>query len=87
MTRAEKWSGKLFDPEAIKVYMPEESVAKTGVYEDQVATFKADTLDELAKKLGITDVTAFKKTVERYNALAAEGKDDWAAISTTRRSL
>ena len=76
MTRAEKWPGKLFDPEAIKVYMPEESVAKTGVYEDQVATFKADTLDELAKKLGITDVTAFKKTVERYNALAAEGKDE-----------
>lgn len=76
MTQAEKWPGKLFDPEAIKVYMPEESVAKTGVYEDQVATFKADTLDELAKKLGITDAAAFKKTVERYNALAAEGKDE-----------
>ena len=76
MTQAEKWPGKLFDPEALKAYMPEESGEKKGVYEDQVATFKADTLDELAKKLGITDAAAFKKSVERYNALAAEGKDE-----------
>ncbi len=70
MTQAEKWPGKLFDPDALKAYMPEESGEKKGVYEDQVATFKADTLDELAKKLGITDAAAFKKSVERYNALA-----------------
>ena len=76
MTQAEKWPGKLFDPDALKAYMPEESGEKKGVYEDQVATFKADTLDELAKKLGITDAAAFKKSVERYNALAAEGKDE-----------
>lgn len=76
MTQAEKWPGKLFDPEALKAYMPEESGEKKGVYEDQVATFKADTLDELATKLGITDAAAFKKSVERYNALAAEGKDE-----------
>lgn len=75
-TQAEKWPGKLFDPDALKAYTPEESGEKKGVYEDQVATFKADTLDELAKKLGITDAAAFKKSVERYNALAAEGKDE-----------
>ena len=76
MTQAESWPGKLFDPDALKAYMPEESGEKKGVYEDQVATFKADTLDELATKLGITDAAAFKKSVERYNALAAEGKDE-----------
>ena len=76
MTQAEAWPGKLFDPDALKAYMPEESGEKKGVYEDQVATFKADTLDELATKLGITDAAAFKKSVERYNALAAEGKDE-----------
>ena len=76
MTQAEAWPGKLFDPDALKTYMPEESGEKKGVYEDQVATFKADTLDELATKLGITDAAAFKKSVERYNALAAEGKDE-----------
>lgn len=75
-TQAASWPGKLFDPDALKAYMPEESGEKKGVYEDQVATFKADTLDELAKKLGITDAAAFKKSVERYNALAAEGKDE-----------
>ncbi len=76
MDKSASWPGKLYDPEAIKVYMPEESVEKKGVFEDQVATFKADTLDELAKKLGITDTAAFKKTVDRYNTLAAEGKDE-----------
>ena len=76
MTQAASWPGKLFDPDALKAYMPEESGEKKGVYEDQVATFKADTLDELATKLGITDAAAFKKSVERYNALAAEGKDE-----------
>lgn len=75
-TQAASWPGKLFDPDALKAYMPEESGEKKGVYEDQVATFKADTLDELATKLGITDAAAFKKSVERYNALAAEGKDE-----------
>lgn len=76
MTQAASWPGKLFDPDALKAYMPEESGEKKGVYEDQVATFKADTLDELATKLGITDAAAFKKSIERYNALAAEGKDE-----------
>ena len=73
---AASWPGKLFDQEAIKAYMPEEPGEKKGVYEGQIATFKADTLDELAKKLGITDAAAFKKAVERYNELVAKGVDD-----------
>lgn len=32
MTAAAEWPGKLFDPEAIKVYMPEEDGEKTGVF-------------------------------------------------------
>ena len=75
MTAAAEWPGKLFDPEAIKVYMPEEDVEKVGVFEDQIGTFKADTLEELATKLGITDTAAFVKSVERYNECVAAGKD------------
>ena len=76
MTQAEKWPGKLFDPEAIKVYMPEESGEKKGVYPDLAATFKADTIEELGKKLGLTDVDAFVKTVARYNELVDAGVDE-----------
>ena len=76
LTQAAEWGGKLLDPEALKAYMPEEDGEKTGVYKDQIATFKADTLDELAKKLEIADVAAFKKSVERYNELAAKGADE-----------
>ena len=75
MTAAAEWPGKLFDPEAIKVYMPEEDVEKVGVFEDQIGTYKADTLEELAGKLGITDTAAFAKSVERYNECVAAGKD------------
>ncbi len=75
MTAAAEWPGKLFDPEAIKVYMPEEDVEKVGVFEDQIGTYKADTLEELAEKLGITDAAAFVETVKRYNESVAAGKD------------
>ena len=75
MTAAAQWPGKLFDPEAIKVYMPEEDVEKVGVFEDQIGTYKADTLEELAEKLGITDTAAFVETVKRYNESVAAGKD------------
>jgi len=36
---------------------------------------RADSLDELAGKLGITDVDALTATVKRYNELCAGGKD------------
>lgn len=75
MTAAADWPGKLVDPEALKTYMPEENVERTGVFEGQINTFKADTLEELAKKLGITDTEAFKRTIAHYNDLAAAGKD------------
>lgn len=76
MTQATAWPGKPLDPDALKTYMPEEAGEKTGVYKDQIATFKADTLDELAKKLEITDIDAFKKSIARYNELVAADQDN-----------
>lgn len=75
MEKAKDFPGKLVDPESLKVYMPEENVAREGVFEGLIRTFKADTLEELAEKLEITDSAAFVKTVERYNELAQAGKD------------
>ncbi|WBW49354.1 FAD-binding protein [Peptoniphilus equinus] len=60
----------------LKKFMPEEDVAdRTGVIPDQMATFKADTLEALAEKLGITDAAAFVDTVHRYNDMAKAGHD------------
>ena len=77
MDKAAAFPGKLVDPEALKVYMPEEkSVDHTkGVFEGQINTFKADTLEDLAKKLQITDTAAFVASVKRWNELCATGKD------------
>lgn len=76
MTDCADWPGKLYDPEMLKNYMPEESGEKKGVYESLIATFKADTIEELGKKLQLTDVDAFVKTVERYNELVEAGVDE-----------
>ena len=42
---------------------------------DGKSLFQADTLDELAQKMGVP-VDAFKATVSRYNELAKKGSDD-----------
>ena len=76
MEAAAEWPGKLVDPEGLKVYMPEEDVEREGVFEGQINTFKADTLEELADKLEITDKAAFVDSVKRYNELVAAGKDE-----------
>ena len=76
MTQAADWPGKLVPPEGLKNYMPDDPGPKKGVFESQVNTHVADSLEELAKKLEITDVAAFIATVKRYNELVASGKDD-----------
>ena len=76
LAATEGWPGKAVDEEAMKNYMPEEEGEKTGVLEYYIRTFKADTLEELAKKLLITDVDAFVATVERYNELCEKGADE-----------
>jgi succinate dehydrogenase/fumarate reductase flavoprotein subunit len=69
------WGGRPVPPEKLAVYMPEEKVDdRTGVLEDRIATFKADTLDELAKKLELP-ADALKAAVEDYNKLCDAGMD------------
>lgn len=75
MSKAADWPGALTDPEEMKNFMPEEKVKHTGVFKALINTFKADTLEELAGKLGITDAAAFVATVRKYNEAAASGRD------------
>ena len=75
MTTCADWPGKLYDEEAIKAYMPEEEGEKVGVYEGLIATYKADTIEELAEKLGV-NAENLVATVERYNELCAQGADE-----------
>jgi hypothetical protein len=75
MTQAAGWPGKLVSPEGLKNYMPEEPGPKMGVFESFITTYKADTLEELAKKLD-HDPATFVASVKRYNEIAASGKDN-----------
>ena len=75
MTACAEWPGKLYDEEMIKAYMPEEDTERTAVYEGLINTYKADTLEELAQKMGI-DAETFVATVERYNELCEKGADE-----------
>lgn len=43
----------------LKSWMPEEKIEHKGAVEGLIDTWKADTLEELAKKLRIQDVPAF----------------------------
>lgn len=73
--QAKAWGGKVPSPDELKVYMPEEDADRTGVIESLLDTHKADTLEELAELLQITDVDSFKMSIERYNELVAAGSD------------
>ncbi|MBR2835539.1 MAG: FAD-binding protein [Coriobacteriales bacterium] len=72
---ASKAGGRPFSIEQLPAYQPgtPESEAK-GVYGNFVATYTADTLEELAEQVGIPAET-FVATVERYNEIAASGVD------------
>ena len=70
------WGGAPADPEALEKYFPEEGAdlveeAKLG----NTHTVRADSLEELAEKLGI-DPTALAQTVDAYNACCEAGADD-----------
>ena len=75
MTQAADWPGKLVSPEELKNYMPDDPSPKHGVFESQINTHVADTLEELARKLEC-DPATFVASVKRYNELCASGKDD-----------
>ena len=75
MTAAAEWPGGLVDPDGLKNYMPEDDGEKTGVFPGLVNTYVADTIPELAEKLGI-DPDALQATVDRYNELCEAGADE-----------
>ena len=76
----------LVPPEVMEKYMPEisdEDYAKShdgkprvGVFSHLIDTYRADTLEELADKLGIEDKAAFMASIKRYNELCAKGVDE-----------
>lgn len=73
--QAKKIGMTVDDPESLKNWMPEEDSEHKGVMKDLIDTYKADTLEELAKKLRIKDIPAFLETVKHYNEMAKAGKD------------
>lgn len=76
----------LVPPAVMEKYMPEisdedyaashDGTPRTGVFSHLIDTWRADTLDELADKLGIEDKAAFLASVERYNQLCETGIDE-----------
>lgn len=76
----------LIPPTVMEKYMPEisdeeyeathDGAKRTGVFDYLIDTWRADTLDELADKLGIEDKAAFLATIERYNELCKKGVDE-----------
>ena len=75
MTQAAKWPGVLIPPQGLKNYMPLEPGPKKGVFPSFINTHVADTLEELAGRLGLP-AAALASTVKRYNELVAAGRDD-----------
>lgn len=73
--QAKKLGLSVDDKDSIRNWMPEEKLERKGVVESLVDTWKADTLEELAKKLRIKDIPAFLESVKRYNEMAKAGKD------------
>ncbi|QIZ77270.1 FAD-binding protein [Ferrimonas lipolytica] len=75
MEQAKDWPGRLYSPEEMRKYMPDDPTPKKGVYASQTNTHVADTLEELAEKLEC-DPKTFVANVKRYNELCKTGKDD-----------
>lgn len=71
----QKLGGRPVSAEDIEAFIPGTEAAQAkGVYADFVATYKADTLEELAEHIGIP-ASALVATVDRYNELVASGND------------
>lgn len=75
----------LIPPTVMEKYMPEISdedyeaahgSPRVGVFSYLIDTWRADTLDELADKIGIEDKQAFLASVKRYNELCEKGVDE-----------
>lgn len=69
------WGGRPASLENLKKYVPGEVSDASGIIESLIDTHYADTLDELAEKLGIP-ADNLKKSVDRYNKMVAQGFDE-----------
>lgn len=74
MEQAKDWPGRLYSPEKLKHYMPNDPSPKKGVYPSQTNTHVANSLEELAEMLEC-DPKTFVANVKRYNELCKDGKD------------
>ncbi|WP_028109431.1 FAD-dependent oxidoreductase [Ferrimonas futtsuensis] len=74
MEQAKDWPGRLYSPEKLKHYMPNDPSPKKGVYPSQTNTHVANSLEELAVMLEC-DPKTFVANVKRYNELCKTGKD------------
>ena len=72
-TQVTDWGGRPADEAKLRQYVPGEGGGE-GVVESLIDTHYADTLDELADKLGIPAANLIA-SVERYNELAKSGVD------------
>ena len=71
-----EWGGRVTSEEDMQKYMPDvDMVERPGVVPGLVATFKADTLEDLATKLGIPPEN-MKASIDRYNELVDLGTDE-----------
>ncbi len=80
VNQVNEWGGNPTDQEKIQAYMPDIEMDRSpesglNVIEGLIDTYRCDTLDELAGKLGIP-ADALKKSVERYNELCDKGYDE-----------
>jgi hypothetical protein len=76
----------LVPPAVMEKYMPEitdeafaashDGAKRSGVFPTLIDTWRADTLEELADKLGIEDKDAFLASIKRYNELCEKGQDE-----------
>lgn len=76
----------LVPPQVMEKYMPEISdddyaashggTKRSGVFPQLIDTYRANTLDELADKLGIEDKGVFLASIQRYNELCVKGVDE-----------
>ncbi|MCR8969067.1 FAD-dependent oxidoreductase [Facklamia sp. 7083-14-GEN3] len=73
--------GQKVSTEELENFMPEVEGNKKGVKEDLIATYRADSLEELAEKLGIQNVETFKETVHTYNKWVEHEADDAFGVS------
>lgn len=74
-TYTAQWGNPPVSVELLENYIPGLKTNPPAVYTDLIDTHRADTLDDLAKELGL-DAGTFKASIERYNSLCEKGFDE-----------